>query len=80
MTMAEYFPFPDYVGLFRMLIFELPEYYRTEPSEGTWKELGMYSHITWGEIQMALMMAVLWTIVRTLLTVVIFKVRFKGTR
>ncbi|XP_071495957.1 ceramide synthase 1-like [Diadema antillarum] len=70
---SEYFPYPDYVGLIRMVVTDLPEYYRTEPSEGTFNELRKYSYITMDEVKTAVILAVVWTLVRTLLTVLIFK-------
>lgn len=71
---SEYFPVPDYFRLFRMVLEELPEYYRTLPSNGTLDELTKYSYVTWSEIQLGVLMAVIWTLIRTLLTVLIFKV------
>lgn len=70
---SEYFPSPNYFKLFRMVLEELPEYYRTLPSNGTLDELTKYSYVTWSEIQFGVLMAVIWTIIRTLLTVLIFK-------
>lgn len=67
-----FFPYPDYIGLFNMALFDLPDYYRTEPTLGWWGELTTYCHLSLSEISVVVFMAILWTFFRWLLTKTVF--------
>lgn len=69
-----FFPYPDYVTLVNMALFDLPDYYRNEPTLGWWDELTTYCDLNLNEVGIVVFMAFLWTLLRWFLTKTVFLV------
>ena len=74
--LEDFFFYPDYYGLVKMFVTEMPEYYRTEPvhPDGFAGEVRTYCKANWSDLYLVVVLAITWTLLRYLLTWSVFKV------
>ncbi|XP_033624722.1 ceramide synthase 1-like [Asterias rubens] len=73
--LEDFFFYPDYYGLVKMFVTEMPEYYRTEPvhPDGFAGEVRTYCKANWSDLYLVVVLAITWTLLRYLLTWSVFK-------
>ncbi|XP_038045631.1 ceramide synthase 1-like [Patiria miniata] len=75
MGITDLFFYPDYYGLVKTFLTEMPEYYRTEPihPDGFLGEVRTYCEAKWSDLFLVVILAITWTMLRYLLTMCVFK-------
>ncbi|XP_022099811.1 ceramide synthase 1-like [Acanthaster planci] len=75
MGFSDFFFYPDYYGLVKTFLVEMPEYYSTEPvhPDGFLGEVRTYCEAKWSDLYLVVLLAITWTILRYLLTLFVLK-------
>ena len=81
MGFSDFVFYPDYYGLVKTFLAEMPEYYRTEPvhPDGFLGEVRTYCEAKWSDLYLVVLLAITWTILRYLLTLFVLKVNMMIT-